>query len=605
METNHVRARRELAAIAILQARLDENLDYFDMFLPLVLGCIHNMENLEDGLSATDIHHQLAKQCDVEIPEETCKILLTRAKKAGALNRNAGRYFVNDAFDFGPYDFQVARSDSYRGYLELGKSFSDYLRSEYQVEVDAEQSIERLLQFLDARQVPLALDPSVIGNLNSIDHLTKSERQTARFVVHACSEEPRNRLLIAGIVQGLVMKQALFLPEITGSKRKFDGLTAYLDTKVLLGALGYEGEASHSSAMLFLETARGAGISLAAFEGTLQEIRRILDVYVDRLGTSAGVRSLLQTDVSRHFLKSRYTPADIIQMRALMANQVQRLGVRVVEYPTHVADYTEDEMSLANCLRDKRDNDRPWEHSRDVLRDHRVSHDVNAVAAVMTLRKGRNSRTLDDARAVFVTKSSAVLRQVVGWFQAQGRSGVPPVVHQFWLSSVLWLKGRQVSSDAMLGELVALCQGALLPRASTWQRFSERLADLVESGDLDSDESISVLCSDLTDELLSRAEEEEVLGDDADPDADTIRDVIQRVQESRDSEIGALSAEVAEERSRRVALESRADKVASGAAKVLSRVCFAVGVHSQSPLCLWGVAPWERPRFGKRSQSVC
>ena len=105
----------------------------------------------------------------------------------------------------------------------------------------------------------------------------------------------------------------------------------------------------------------------------------------------------------------------------------------------------------------------------------------------------------------------------------QGETGIPPIVHQYALSSIAWSKKPRAAYGIKMHELAALCRSALRPSRETWDKFIVNLEELCDSGEVTSDESVAVVASELTEPLLVRVE------DSGEPDADTIREAIDRV----------------------------------------------------------------------------
>ena len=162
-------------------------------------------------------------------------------------------------------------------------------------------------------------------------------------------------------------------------------------------------------------------------------------------------------------------------------------------------------------------------------REPRVVHDVDCVAAILTLRKGHRSQNLDDAHAVFVSDSALVIRSVGHWWRHdEHESSIEPVVHVRALSNFAWLKRPSAGSELKVRELLALCGAALRPAPRTWDRFIQHLNTLHTSRKLTSEEVTAIIASSTSDELLRDAELEAT--DSRDVDAETLDEVVERVK---------------------------------------------------------------------------
>jgi hypothetical protein len=563
--------RKELTTIALLQARLDQGLDYAELFSPFTLAAIADLPP-EDGFEIRHLQGKLAELFDLQVPLEMSGILLTRAKKKKAVRREAGRYFREGDFDFGSHAFEKEVREQEREYAALGQRLAAFLESEYEQEVSAESAAEMLFDFLEEQRVPLLIDGDLDRALLRLGKASGNTRRIARFISRTCEQDPKTRLCVSGLLQAVVTKQALLLSEVAGAQKSFTKLKVYLDTGVLLGALGFEGPTLRAAQTTTLSLLREAGISLRVFERTLAEIRSILYAMADRVTTPQGIRSLRLTDMTREIRRVRPKPSELRQSAATLEARVRtELSLSVEEFPDHEAKFTEDEKALAQALRDRRSG-------ADPLKDPRVTHDVGCISSVLTMRRGASPRYLSDAIAVFVTKSAEVAANTRAWAREQEISGIPAVVHQHWLSSIIWLKSggsTTIARDFQAVALLAHCAVVLRPRPSTWRSMLDALEGLVEQNELSSDEALALVYSDLMEVALSRAQDD--LPDGAeDPDTETIIEVIHRVRDEMGGEATQLRKSLDAEQAKTRSMEDRIYGMADRVARFISRVAFAL-----------------------------
>src|SRR5207247_8588738 len=164
------------------------------------------------------------------------------------------------------------------------------------------------------------------------------------------------------------------------------------------------------------------------------------------LGPARGRDSRRPTAATRHFLTERYAASDARQARALVEKQLAQLGIEVRQVPTHDRRFTRDEPDLIKRLKT------PGCPETDPI-EPRVQHDVDCVAAVLTLRGARTPDSLDHARAIFATTSAGVVQTVNEWWRASGEVGLSPIIHYIVLSNAAWLKKPGAATDLKLREL--------------------------------------------------------------------------------------------------------------------------------------------------------
>lgn len=131
--------------------------------------------------------------------------------------------------------------------------------------------------------------------------------------------------------------------------------------------------------------------------------------------------------------------------------------------------------------------------------------------------------SIERSTAIFCTTSGRTIGSIQNWYAEQGGRGIPPVIHQYALSSIVWLKRPRAAAGVKLYELAALCGAALRPSSRTWSRFIENIEKLRKDGALSDDEAVAIVASELTQPLLAR------LDDETEPDADTIQEAIDRI----------------------------------------------------------------------------
>ena len=251
----------------------------------------------------------------------------------------------------------------------------------------------------------------------------------AAFLQKQISAGSESVEVVQEILEGFILQNALLLKDISAAARRFRNLEVFLDTGILLGALGFRGATTATATREALSLLKETGATLAVFQITIGELRGILSVYEGRLGTSKGRLSLDPTDVTRFFLTNGYSPSDVRVQSALIETNLLALGINIRAIPTHKVHLTLDEHDLAMRLSSR----------SGAETSPRVVHDVDCVAAIHTLRGGKRSDSIDDARSSvghhqLVDRQDRV-RMVPGPRRRRCRSDYsPPCSFQFGLA---------------------------------------------------------------------------------------------------------------------------------------------------------------------------
>ena len=511
-----LQATRGLVTVALLKAQFDQGRDYIGMFLPFVLDAVRHM-------NVTNADAEMIKMAIVDrhgfaIPIPTLRTLLKRARRHG-IARQGGRYF------FSKSDLPDAGIERRAGALEgehhaLAQAFIKFAKSEGHTLETIDSALALLFTFVAQNEVALLLDDSPAVLVRELDKPGRQESHlTARFLLHVALSDPTLTSYIEHLLEGFVLQNTLLLSDINSLRTRYDKLSVYFDSGILLGALGLLGKPSEIMYRELIDLLRHSGARLGVLDVTMSEIGRILDVYVAKLLTNQGRRSLRPTLLTRHVLTNRLTAADLKQIRVLLDHRLRNLHVFPTDRPKHIREYTLDEKDLSQRLSG---------HGgiENTVHEPRVVHDVDCVAAILTLRRGRVANDFSKSQAVFVTDSREVLETVRKWYRDQDLGGVDPVVHWNTISNLAWLKQPAFATNFKVNQLTALCGAALSPDRKTWQRFLDHLNKLEEEGELDSDEAVAILVSALTEESLLDLE------DDGGSDSDSVDEVVERVRRS-------------------------------------------------------------------------
>ena len=536
-QTPSTSARRGLATVAFLKAQFDARRDQLDSLQPFVEDSLRRLG--QDEVELAHVQSAVRESTGIQIPSETLKTLLRRVSRKGLVQRKGGRFF-RTAKCAAIQDLQPTLDQFDSEHKDLAASLGRFA-SERGAHFDSEDdALATLVDFLDAHHLGVVLGQTI--DAGEVRRYSRTDKIVAAFIAHVAAEGGTASTVLDRIVKGLIVQNALLFRDIPNIGRELQHLSLYLDTGVLLYALGYAGPTEQRSTREALRLIRRAGARLYAFERTVDETKGVLRAYEQRLGTSEGRKTLRATALTHHFLQTAASPADIRQEIALMDKHLAALNVSAKEFPAHKNEYTEAEETLADQLKDPAIG-----HEVD---EHRVWHDVRATAAVMTLRAGRRPHRVTDAKYVFASGSARTVTTISKWYRESYASGLEPAVHLRSVINAAWLLRPQFESSLPMHQLVSVCAAVLRPSQEIWSRFIRRLGELVKSGEFTDDESVAVVAHEYAHARLGE------LDPDDDVEASTVREIVERSQEQAKA---GLRKVIQRERQQREASERAAD----------------------------------------------
>jgi hypothetical protein len=553
-------AVRGLATVAMLKANFDAGRDHIAMFGPFVLDAVASISRPD--IAAEEVCKAMRQRHQLAIPLNTMKTLLGRMVKDGYLIREGGRYFRSEK-QIDSDDVPRRRAAIEDRQRVLAAEFRASRHAEKLGLRDDEEALGAILRFLERYHVDLALadgsPPLREEHLDQGDG--NAEVATALFLRAVITAEGESFEILGEMLEGWVLQSTLLLKDVSATTRKFKDLRVAFDSRLLFSALGLQGDDLERSTLELVGLLRDTGAVLEVFEPTIGEMRRILAVYEEKIGTTKGRLELYPTDLTRHLISKRYQPSDVRQIAGLLEANIRKAGFNLREIPDRVAEFTMDEADLSKRLAAEDGNEK----------SARVVHDVDCIAAILTQRQNRASDSLDNAGAVFVSDSGSTVRTVREWYLAQEGRGCGPIIHVLTLSNFAWLKRPASASKLKVHELMALCSAALRPTPEAWQHFIDHLRRLEAEGELNDEEITAIVASELTENLLAER------GIDAESDATSLTEVVERVKSGYEEDRAAAKNETREIRDHVHHGAEQVARVATWAAVLILGMCFLVG----------------------------
>lgn len=532
-----------LVTIALLKSNFDEKRDHIEMFQPFLLDAIS--ARASDDFSLEEIKKEFEERHGLVIPADTMKILLSRACNRKVIKREAGRYF-RDKNALGGTDITEARKRVEKEHIFLAAEFRKFASLKDLAIPTDEEGIVMILDFIAENQTAFLLnDPSSAQFSPSRNLPHRDAKIVATFITEVGLKNPQLAEYLQRMLEGLVLQNTLLLKDISAAARKFQDLTVFLDTAFMFRALGLHGQVNTVAARESLELLRTTNARLAIFDKTVEEMRSILRGCERALGVPDRTKLYWHYDLTKYLFQKHYSPSDVRTVIALLDRNIRDLGISIIEIPLHDRDFTLGEKDLASRLAGEKDPDEP-----------RVVHDVDCVAAILTIRRGYSPQSLDNAKAVFATTSGSVVRKVDAWFRASRETGASPIIYQIALSNIAWLKKPASAGKLKLHELVALCAAAIRPSEKTWTAFLNHLRKSQNEGSLKSDEAVAIVANELTETFLGELDEE------TDLDSNSLSEIVDRVKadyrKEADAAVGKAQAVVAEAQGKVVEAHARA-----------------------------------------------
>lgn len=522
-------SEQTLTSLAILTVNWEHNHDIVESFVPLVAECLRRAG--EKPVSALELQKQVESEFGLKIPIGALHGIVARCKKRGYVRQAQGVY-IPISENLKELDFAPDRKEALRQHACVLEKLRAFAWERYEIEWSEEDADAALLGYLQENSLPVL---AAATNGDPLPKPTKQSRRT-KHVVNAFAgylddADQDGFRCLETVVKGHVLSTVLFYPDLGQVEAKFADLDVYLDTPILLPAIGYSEEGVRIQCREMLDLLRELGANLKCFHHTEEEAAGVLEAEAARMRGKASEPTEYST--SRPF-----TLAEIEEMLIKLPTVLGQLDIDVVDTP----DWTEepDEAALEEAIEGK----------IHYFRERAREKDVKSLAAIHRLRDGKRMPVFERARAILLTSNGTLVRACSDFFHdLNGKGGVPICMTDSLMTRLAWVKKPLAAPELPRHLVIASSYAALKPSNQLWRKYLDEVERRRSEGEV-SDELYYLLRSSRE---AREALVETTLGDEEAFTAGTYEEVLERMK-------ATVQAEALE-----IADKERAEKVAAQA----------------------------------------
>ena len=572
-----------LISLAVLKVNWDHlRQDYLQNFMPIAAECIRL--NSVDVVAVPQLRDDMRRRFGLLLPHNVLERLLRRLEKAGYVRLDRQGICRPQRTELSRLRFHEEQQRVLLMHEQVVAALVQFQSARYKLGWTVPQAEAALESYLGSSQVSF-LAAAVAGSTVAVPReRRKGERYiVASFVRHLQETDSSTFDYFVRIAQGSMLAQAVFLPEPSDRPPRFRGTAIYLDTTLLVNALGYNGDTRREPCEELLKLLHRAGAELRCFAHNLSEMQGILHAAAEEIATP-GSSDRINT-CTEHFYQTGWTASDVLLAAARLEEDLTGLRVSVVETPAYGPEdrfkYVIDEVEFGEVLAEE------VRYPRDIPR----VRDVGSLSAIMRLREGHVTSSHEQSRALFVTTNTALAGACSRYFRNEDiPDAVPPCVSDRDLMTLLWLKTPFRCADLPRKRLIADCYAAMQPEAHLWHKYLQEIEKLRQREKLTptgtyTTENVYVLRYSIE---AKQALMERTLGDEDALTEGTVAEILEAARQRMQGELrGQLSVareQTREERGKVVALEqweaqrrtALRNRATSTAAKITRVVAWSV-----------------------------
>jgi hypothetical protein len=467
-----------LTSMAILKVNADRRgRDTLDNFLPIVLDRLYHLPGKEPVVSLVDLRTAIGEEYGLWLPGGVLQTLTKRLARKGLLRREAGVLHV-DADRITDYDLTPVRTEIRRAHGSLVQAGVKYAADQFGRILSSELFEAALQRFIQANAAPL-LATIVDGHSLAdppISVTPELDLVVAAFIAQLAEAEPEEFRHLSDIVKGSILATALYFPSQSIFEQRLSKVAIYLDTPVLLRAIGASGPDLQALAAEVIALGIAEGAQIRCFSHTLVEVQGVLSACAAAVRTRRGY---YYGEAAEYMVSTSWEYSDVVALSDDLEATLNRLGVSVVDKPEHEERLTLDEVRLEESLQSE-------VHYRSEAARRK---DVDSVTAIYRLRRGTETISLARAKAVFVTSNYSLSRAVRKYMRLEegDRETVPLCVPDYVVTSILWLMRPIVAPDLPVQSLIADSYATMQADQATWHQYVVKIEELKQAGRISDD----------------------------------------------------------------------------------------------------------------------
>ncbi|MFZ2753110.1 MAG: hypothetical protein WAZ48_06640 [Lysobacteraceae bacterium] len=494
-----------LTSLAMLKVDIDtQHRTYVDYLTPFLLDVL-NLHK-DDIISDTRIADRLLKKYGLQIPTKVVHQALRRLQKKNYLHINDGVFTVSSSLPTSSLSTARAAATTHIDSVLNALVVEALAHKLIWTKEDANKAavsflgkftVDCLRTYVFNTALP-DLPPSKSSEQYIVSKFIKNSKERS---------DPAFESFIV-LVKGLMYSNALLCPDLESLEKKFQDVTFYIDTPLVLNLLGLQDEGSKRSAEELIGLLIKLKGTVAVFVHTLQECQNIIGYAFNNIDNSRATSRVLE-----EIRRSNAKLSDLILARENIDAAVRKHGVKVKNSPEYLHDFQIDEIQLEDSITDSKPN----------ISEAAVLHDINSIRSIFVLRKGRQPVRLEDSGAVFVTLNASLARAAyrIGKDHNSSRE-VSPAVTAYSLANIAWLKSPVAAPSLPLYETMALSYAALEPSTDLFKKYVLEMDRLLAAGQISThDHEILRLSPSARNELM-----ELTLGDEQALTASSIKSIL-------------------------------------------------------------------------------
>jgi hypothetical protein len=309
---------------------------YLDNFVNYALAVIPG--DSPTAFPREAVRPSILERFNLPLPTGIVNQLLKRATKLGFLEEvttEAVRLTEKGKREVAPIPYTLKKLNQEQA--TVIERFMDWVQIELGVTLTTERAEAMMLDYIETYYCSLMslaeTSSAFVRKLPQIEP-TSEQKVAAAFIASIAESDEALFESVANMARGSMMVSALYSPTLVDTTRGFRHTTIYFDTKIVLRALGYEGDAAQQATLELVQLLKRQGARLAVFEFTLAEIRSVIDS-VGMRARNGSMWTARPGSVESYFYKLDASNSLIEQHSIRVESKILDIGLQVDPKPPY------------------------------------------------------------------------------------------------------------------------------------------------------------------------------------------------------------------------------------------------------------------------------
>lgn len=359
--------------------------DELDLFIPFLADILEDLNT--ETIDKSDLQNAFNDRFKIVTPLGALNSLLIRAKNLGILIKDNKQYFVQFK-----KVHELTQQSKLKKY-EIKNSINSiveclitYAKEKFGEDITYEFGEESLYNFIRAN-ISIFTENIDGGIPETKTKIKNKQYLLASFIKYIHQQKKSLIPDITRIVKGTLLANYLTFADKSSQKTKFNNITIYFDTPIIIGLLGWDGPTRKKYLHEILELIVDLNAKVKIFDVTAREIRGVFSFWIETLRNK---KYHLLHEMTRQLFNSKgVTPEQINTESVLLESNLNGIGIGIDNDFILKEQFCCDENKLEKFLRR--------------VGFKRTSHDITCVSRVFNSRDGKSINSLNEKFSTFIT----------------------------------------------------------------------------------------------------------------------------------------------------------------------------------------------------------